>query len=68
MSGSIGDLAGILRAVRFHAAVADGRSIRGAPSPGRSTSEPAGPRDHDLPTLAHRDGVDPRATHLLTPR
>ncbi|MEV7945752.1 hypothetical protein AB0O74_02095 [Streptomyces rubiginosohelvolus] len=67
MSGSIGDLDAIAYAARFYASVANGQSIGGAHALGRSAIDTAGLPDHELPTLFHRDDVDPRTTFLVTP-
>jgi len=67
MADEIDDGDAITYAAQFYAAVADGQSIGAANALGRARLKADGLEGADLPTLAHRDDVDPNATYLVTP-
>ncbi|MFI1441562.1 hypothetical protein [Streptomyces fructofermentans] len=67
MSDSINDVDAITYAARFYAAVADGQSVLAAHVLSQAAIEMNGLLDHDLPTLACAENVDPGATKLVTP-
>ncbi|MEU3792587.1 helicase associated domain-containing protein [Streptomyces fructofermentans] len=67
MSDSINDVDAITYAARFYAAVADGQSVLAAHVLSQTAIEMNGLLDHDLPTLACAENVDPGATKLVTP-
>ncbi|MET7830955.1 hypothetical protein ABZT23_40645 [Streptomyces sp. NPDC005386] len=67
LSDTINDIDAITYAARFYAAVADGQSVRAAHELSQAAVEMNGLLDHDLPTLACAENVDPGTTKLVTP-
>lgn len=67
MSDTINDIDAIVYAARFYAVVADGQSVRAAHELSQAAIEMNGLLDHDLPTLACAENVDPGTTKLVTP-
>lgn len=67
MAAEIADTDAITYAARFYAAITDGQSILAAHELARSELELAGLPAHELPTLAHADGVDPADGVLVLP-
>jgi hypothetical protein len=67
MSDSIGDVDALTFATRFYRALAEGQSVSAALALARVDMEMNGLADHDLPTLAAVDGIDPTTVHLVIP-
>ena len=65
MSESIGDVDALTFATRFYRTLAEGQSVSAALATARADMEMNGLPDHDLPTLAALDGVDPTTVRLV---
>jgi hypothetical protein len=67
MADEIDDGDAITYATQFYASVANGQSVLAAHDAGKAMLAVSGLPGQDLPTLACRDGLDPRAAVLVTP-
>lgn len=67
MSDSIGDADALTFATRFYRTLAEGQSVSAALATARADMETNGLPDHDLPTLAALDSVDPTLVRLIVP-
>jgi hypothetical protein len=67
MTDSIGDVDAITFATRFYSSLAEGQSVGAALATAKAEMEMNGLADHDLPSLATIDGVDPWGVHLVVP-
>lgn len=65
MSDSIGDVDAITFATRFYRSLAEGQSVAASLAAARAEMQMNGLPDHDLPTLAAVDGLDPANVRLI---
>lgn len=65
MSDNIGDVDALTFATRFYRTLAEGQSVWAALATARADMEMNGLPDHDLPTLAALDGIDPTTVRLV---
>jgi hypothetical protein len=65
MRDSIGDVDALTFATRFYRSLAEGQSVSAALATARAEMEMNGLEDHDLPTLAMIEGIDPTDVRLV---